>query len=115
MLELSEIKEEVKGIRNKQHSSEVSLTVLEALAQERHSMFLEQMTTLRESIKQDRKELEGQITHLIKSLDEVNSKLNALSSLAIKGTTSLRTLWFLGGLLAGISGILATWWDYLKF
>ena len=123
--ELSEVKEDIKSIRDKQHLSEMSLTVLEAIAQERHGLILDQIANLKADMKQNREEfnislaktreeLEAQNKLIMDRMTQIDEKLNTLSSLAIQGKTSLKTLWFLGGLIAGVSGLVATWWEYLK-
>jgi len=40
-------------------------------------------------------------------------KIDKLNDLAIQGKTSLRTLWFIGGLVAALGAAIATWSDVL--
>ena len=53
------------------------------------------------------------IVHRILDIDnsQLLTKIEELNSLANQGKTSLKTLWFIGGLAASILAFLATWSD----
>ena len=96
MEDLSILREEINQLHDRTQNTKSDLRVLQTKFDERNNAILEKI---------DRLETEMSL---------VLKKLNELNDLANSGKTSIRTLWFLGGLVAATLATLATWLDIFR-
>lgn len=96
MEDLSILREEINQLHDRTQNTKSDLRVLQTKFDERNTAILEKI---------DRLETEMSL---------VLKKLNELNDLANSGKTSIRTLWFLGGLVAATLATLATWLDIFR-
>lgn len=96
MEDLSILREEINQLHDRTQNTKSDLRVLQTKFDERNTAILEKI---------DRLETEMSL---------VLKKLNELNDLANSGKTSIRTLWFLGGLVAATLATLSTWLDIFR-
>lgn len=107
MEDLSNLREEIKQLHERSQNTKTEVRVLQTKFDERHTALMEKM----EKITQDMERLSSRFDSEMSSLLE---KLDQLNTLANQGKTSLRTLWFIGGLVAAAGATIATWLDVFK-
>lgn len=99
--------EELNRLKERQHDYAMQLAVLKESSEHRHQTILEKIDQLYEfnsaiSVKFN------------KEMSIVIEKIESLQDLANQGKTSLKTLWFIGGLVASILAFIATWAELIK-
>lgn len=114
MEDLTGLKIELRDLRDKQQNSTTNLTVLEAIAKERHASILEKISNLESDIQKNNADMEKVVETLLKKINAMSEQIDKLNTLATQGKSSLKTLWFLGGVFAGVTAILAAWWEFFK-
>lgn len=111
---LSEIKEEIKQLHDRSQGTKTSLKVLEATSSERHASIIEKIEKLNSDLEKVNVDLERLTVKMSNELDNLSKNIAELHSLALQGKTSLKTLWFLGSVFAGILAVIATWLEIFK-
>ena len=106
MEDLPAVREEIKQLHERSQNTKTDVRVLQTKFDERHAALMEKM----EKMTSDMEKLTDRFNTEMSSLLE---KIDALNTLANQGKTSLKTLWFIGGLVAAIGAAIATWSDLL--
>ena len=88
--ELDQIQNDIETLHERSQNNRANISSHEAVCEERYTQIVHTMQELKEE------------------LNMVHQKLNEVSELASQGKTSLKTLLWLGGLVAGIAAFLAT-------
>ena len=88
--ELDQIQGDIETLHERSQNNRANISAHEALCEERYTQIVNTMQELKEE------------------LNMVHQKLNEVSELASQGKTSLKTLLWLGGIVAGIAAFLAT-------
>jgi len=88
--ELDQIQVEIERLHERSQNNKAEIQSHEAVCEERYTQIVNTMQELKEE------------------LNMVHQKLNEVSELASQGKTSLKTLLWLGGIVAGIAAFLAT-------
>ena len=88
--ELDQIQVELDRLHERSQSNRANMTAHEAVCEERYSQIMLTMQEMREELK------------------TVHLKLNKVSELASQGKTSLKTLLWVGSIVAGIAAFIAT-------
>ena len=102
MEEIQYIKREIDDISKRFQSAESAILVADALRAERHQYMIDRFERLEQRIST----LESKIA---KDMELLLSRITELQDLASQGKTSLKTLWVLGGMVAGALALLAAW------
>jgi hypothetical protein len=100
--EIQYFKEELDDISKRLQTAESAILVADALRAERHQYMIDRFERLEVRISA----LESKMT---KDMDLLLSRITELQDLASQGKTSLKTLWVLGGMVAGGLALLAAW------
>jgi phage host-nuclease inhibitor protein Gam len=85
--ELDKVQVEIDRLHERSQANKTNISAHEAVCEIRHEMIMENITALSEEIK------------------AMHKKLNNVSELATKGKTSIHTLLWVGGVVAGIIAI----------
>lgn len=93
--ELNQIQLELDRLHERSQDNKANISAHEAVCEERYAQILLAISDMRDELK------------------TVHSKLNSVSDLASKGQTSLKTLLWVGGLVAGITAFIATLYSIL--
>ena len=88
--ELDQIQNDIETLHERSQNNRANISAHEAVCEERYTQIVNTMQELKEE------------------LNMVHQKLNEVSELASQGKTSLKTLLWLGGIVAGIAAFLAT-------
>ena len=88
--ELDQIQSDIETLHERSQNNRANISAHEAVCEERYTQIVNTMQELKEE------------------LNMVHQKLNEVSELASQGKTSLKTLLWLGGIVAGIAAFLAT-------
>jgi len=88
--ELDQIQGDIETLHERSQNNRANISAHEAVCEERYAQIIATMQELKEE------------------LNTVHQKLNEVSELASQGKTSLKTLLWLGGIVAGIAAFLAT-------
>lgn len=88
--ELDQIQTELDRLHERSQSNRANISAHEAVCEERYAQIMTAIVEMKDEIK------------------IVHSKLNEVSELATQGRTSLKTLLWVGGLVAGITAFIAT-------
>jgi phage host-nuclease inhibitor protein Gam len=88
--ELDQIQLELDRLHERSQDNKANISAHEAVCEERYAQIMAAIIGMRDE------------------LQTVHSKLNSVSDLASQGKTSLKTLLWVGGLVAGITAFLAT-------
>ena len=88
--ELDQIQGDIETLHERSQNNRANISAHEAVCEERYTQIVNTMQELKEE------------------LNMVHQKLNEVSELASQGKTSLKTLLWLGGIVAGIAAFLAT-------
>jgi ERCC4-related helicase len=88
--ELDQIQTELDRLHERSQSNKANISAHEAVCEERYAQIMAAIVEMKDEIK------------------IVHSKLNEVSELATQGRTSLKTLLWVGGLVAGITAFIAT-------
>lgn len=111
---LSDIKEEIRQLHERSQSTKTSLRVLEATSSERHASIIEKIEKLNVDLEKVNADLEKLTVKISKEMDALSKNITDLHNLALQGKTSLKTLWFLGGVFAATLAVIASWMDIFK-
>jgi prefoldin subunit 5 len=103
MEDISNIREEIKQLHERSQNTKTEVKVLQTKYDERVLVIMEKI-----------EKLDSDVGRLNARFDSVFEKIDQLSELATQGKTGLRTLWFVGALVAAIGGSIATWSDILN-
>jgi len=106
MEDLSAIREEIKQLHERSQNTKTDVRVLQTKVDERHLALMEKMEKLSTDLERLNSKFDLELSSLLEKID----KLNALAN---QGKTSLRTLWFIGGMVAALGAAIATWSDLL--
>ena len=106
MEDLSSMREEIKQLHERSQNTKTEVKVLQTKFDERHLALMEKMEKLTSDIERLNSRFDVEMISLLEKIDKLND-------LAIQGKTSLRTLWFIGGLVAALGAAIATWSDVL--
>jgi len=106
MEDLSSMREEIKQLHERSQNTKTEVKVLQTKFDERHLALMEKMEKLTSDIERLNNRFDVEMVSLTEKIDKLND-------LAIQGKTSLRTLWFIGGLVAALGAAIATWSDVL--
>jgi len=106
MEDLSSMREEIKQLHERSQNTKTEVKVLQTKFDERHLALMEKMEKLTSDIERLNNRFDVEMISLLEKIDKLND-------LAIQGKTSLRTLWFIGGLVAALGAAIATWSDVL--
>lgn len=106
MEDLSSMREEIKQLHERSQNTKTEVKVLQTKFDERHLALMEKMEKLTSDIERLNNRFDTEMVSLLEKIDKLND-------LAIQGKTSLRTLWFIGGLVAALGAAIATWSDVL--
>lgn len=106
MEDLSSIREDIKQLHERSQNTKTEVRVLQTKFDERHLALMEKMEKITSDVERLNSRFDSEMASLL-------DKVDRLSDLANQGKTSLRTLWFIGGLVAAIGATLATWSDLL--
>lgn len=106
MEDLSSMREEIKQLHERSQNTKTEVKVLQTKFDERHLALMEKMEKLTNDIERLNNRFDVEMVSLLEKIDKLND-------LAIQGKTSLRTLWFIGGLVAALGAAIATWSDVL--
>ena len=87
--ELDQIQTELDRLHERSQSNKANISAHEAVCEERYAQIIATMQELKEELK------------------TVHTKLNEVSELANQGRTSLKTLLWVGGLVASITAFIA--------
>jgi uncharacterized coiled-coil DUF342 family protein len=107
MEDLSSIRAEIQQLHERSQNTKMEVKVLGTKWDERHA-------TILEKIEKMDSELEKLAVRFDKEISSISTKIDELNTLANQGKTSLKTLWFLGGLIAGTLALIAAWLDLFK-
>ena len=88
--ELDQIQGDIETLHERSQNNRANISAHEAVCEERYTQIVNTMQ------------------ELIEELNMVHQKLNEVSELASQGKTSLKTLLWLGGIVAGRAAFLAT-------
>ena len=88
--ELDQIQGDIETLHERSQNNRANISAHEAVCEERYTQIVNTMQELKEE------------------LNMVHQKLNEVSELASQGKTSLKSLLWLGGIVAGIAAFLAT-------
>ena len=88
--ELDQIQGDIETLHERSQNNRANISAHAAVCEERYTQIVNTMQELKEE------------------LNMVHQKLNEVSELASQGKTSLKTLLWLGGIVAGIAAFLAT-------
>ena len=88
--ELDQIQGDIETLHERSQNNRANISAHEAVCEERYAQIIATMQELKEE------------------LNTVHQKLNEVSELASQGKTSLKTLLWLGGIVAGIAAFIAT-------
>lgn len=88
--ELDQIQTELDRLHERSQTNKANISAHEAVCEERYAQIILTMHELKDELK------------------TVHIKLNEVSELASQGRTSLKTLLWVGGLVAGITAFIAT-------
>ena len=88
--ELNQIQLELDRLHERSQDNKANISAHEAVCEERYAQIMAAVIEMKDEIK------------------VVHSKLNEVSALASQGKTSLKTLLWVGGLIAGITAFIAT-------
>ena len=100
------MREEIKQLHERSQNTKTEVKVLQTKFDERHLALMEKMEKLTSDIERLNNRFDVEMVSLLEKIDKLND-------LAIQGKTSLRTLWFIGGLVAALGAAIATWSDVL--
>lgn len=87
--ELDQIQNDIETLHERSQSNKANISAHEAVCEERYAQIIATMQDLKDELK------------------TVHLKLNEVSELANQGKTSLKTLLWLGGAVAGITAFIA--------
>ena len=93
--ELDQIRAELDKLHDRTNNLKVNTTALEATTEQRFNHIIECLEALK------------------KDLESVNSHVSSLQMIATEGQTSLKTLLWLGGVVAGITAFLIMLYDFI--
>jgi prefoldin subunit 5 len=102
MEDLSNIREEIKQLHERSQNTKTEVKVLQTKYDERLAAIMEKI-----------EKLDTDVERLNARFESVLQKIDHLSDLAVQGKTSLRTLWFIGALVAALGAAIANWSDVL--
>ena len=88
--ELDQIQLELDRLHERSQDNKANISAHEAVCEERYAQIMAAVVDMRDELK------------------TVHSKLNQVSDLASQGKTSLKTLLWVGGVVAGLTAFLAT-------
>ena len=88
--ELDQIQGDIETLHERSQNNRANISAHEAVCEERYAQIIATMQELKEE------------------LNTVHQKLNEVSELASQGKTSLKTLLWIGGVVAGIAAFIAT-------
>jgi len=88
--ELDQIQGELDRLHERSQSNKANISAHEAVCEERYAQIIATMQEMKDELK------------------TVHGKLSEVQELASQGRTSLKTLLWIGGLVAGIAAFLAT-------
>jgi len=88
--ELDQIQGDIETLHERSQTNRANISAHEAVCEERYSQIILTMQEMKEELK------------------TVHTKLNEVQELASQGRTSLKTLLWVGGVVAGIAAFLAT-------
>jgi hypothetical protein len=106
MEDLSSIREEIRQLHERSQNTKTEVKVLQTKFDERHLALMEKMEKLANDVERLNNRFDSEMSSLLEKVDQLNN-------LANQGKTSLRTLWFIGGLVAAVGAAIATWSDLL--
>lgn len=104
---LSDLKEEIRQLHERTQGTKTSVKVLEATSTERHASIIEKIEKLNSDIEKVNNDIEKLSVKISSDIDTLAKHISELRSLALQGKTSLKTLWFLGGLIASAIALLS--------
>lgn len=107
MEDLSNLREEIKQLHERSQGTKTEVRVLQTKFDERHTALMEKMEKITSDMEKLTSRFDSEMSSLLEKIDQLNT-------LANQGKTSLQTLWFIGGLVAAVGAVLATWLDVLK-
>ena len=87
--ELDQIQNDIETLHERSQNNKANISAHEAVCEERYAQIINSMQELKEELK------------------TVHLKLNEVSELANQGKTSLNTLLWVGGVVAGITAFIA--------
>ena len=87
--ELDQIQNDIETLHERSQNNKANISAHEAVCEERYAQIIATMQDLKDELK------------------SVHSKLNEVSELANQGKTSLKTLLWVGGAVAGIAAFIA--------
>ena len=93
--ELDKIQEEIDKLHDRSNNNKIKIATLEATEKERYEHILASIEKLRED------------------MEEMNTSIRALQSLATEGKTSLRTLLWVGGFVAALVSFILMIYNYV--
>ena len=97
-------REDIKELQEKSGNLRTELKVLESKSETRHIALMEKIEFINDDMLRMSNRLDSELFRILTKVEELNA-------LANQGKTSLKTLWFIGGLAASILAFLATWSD----
>ena len=97
-------REDIKELQEKSNTTKTDLRVLESKSEDRHIALMDKIDVINSDMQRMSNRLDTELFRILSKIEELNS-------LANQGKTSLKTLWFIGGLAASILAFLATWSD----
>jgi predicted nucleic acid-binding Zn-ribbon protein len=107
MQDLSNLREEIKQLHERSQNTKTEVRVLQTKFDERHTALMEKMEKITVDMGKLTDRFDSEMSSLLEKIDQLNT-------LANQGRTSLKTLWFIGGLAASLLAALATWMDLFK-
>lgn len=107
MEDLSNLREEIKQLHERSQNTKTEVRVLQTKFDERHLALMEKMEKITADVEKLTNRFDSEMSSLLEKIDQLNT-------LANQGKTSLKTLWFIGGLSATLLAGLATWMDLFK-
>jgi SMC interacting uncharacterized protein involved in chromosome segregation len=93
--ELDQIRDDIDKLHDRTNSTKVKIAALEAIEKERYEHLLTALETLK------------------KDMEELTASVRALQSLATEGKTSLRTLLWVGGVVAALTSFILMLYSYV--
>jgi SMC interacting uncharacterized protein involved in chromosome segregation len=93
--ELNKIQEDIDKLHDRTNSAQIKIAALEAVEKERYDNLVNVLDMLK------------------KDINELNVSVRSLQSLATEGKTSLRTLLWVGGLIAALTTFILTIYSYI--
>lgn len=87
--ELDQIQNDIETLHERSQNNKANISAHEAVCEERYAQIISSMQELKEELK------------------TVHLKLNEVSELANQGKTSLNTLLWIGGVVAGVTAFIA--------